>query len=194
MLDVNKVLEDKKEGKLYEAPFTGTLYFGVKDVNGSYDDSSQQRSHYSLSVQNLTNLPEDESSIDKPIEIKLPYSSDNETYTLLGSEGDDDYFSFSVTEEQVVRIDLSAISGTDTSIGVYDMNQFIPEDGVEGKGISEKEKKLIMDELFSGEEPVEPTYYANKGSASEEEALTFTAQPEGKYLLKITNKPSTFYF
>ena len=62
-LDVNKVLEDKKEGKLYEAPFTGTLYFGVKDVNGSYDDSSQQCSHYSLSVQNLTKLPEDESSI-----------------------------------------------------------------------------------------------------------------------------------
>ena len=91
-LDVNKVLEDKKEGKLYEAPFTGTLYFGVKDVNGSYDDSGQHRSHYSLSFQNLPTLPEDESSIDKPIEIKLPYSSDNETYRLLGSEGDDDYF------------------------------------------------------------------------------------------------------
>ena len=51
-----------------------------------------------------------------------------------------------------------------------------------------------MDELFSGKEPVEPTYYANKGSASTEEALTFTAQPESKYLLKVTNKPSTFYF
>ena len=56
-VDINKVLEDKKEGKLYEAPFTGTLYFGVKDVNGSYDDSNKKRSYYSLSVQNLPELP-----------------------------------------------------------------------------------------------------------------------------------------
>ena len=199
-VDINKVLEGKKEGKLYEAPFTGTLYFGVKDVNGSYDDSNKKRSYYSLSVQNLPELPEDESSIEKPIDIKLPYTSKNENYTLLGSKGDDDYFSFSVTEEQVVRVDLSAIPGTDTSIGVYDMNQFIPEevpvegDEGAGKGMSEEEKKLMIEELFSGEEPVEPTYFANKGSASEEEALTFTAQPEGKFLIKITNKPSTFYF
>ena len=76
------------------------------------------------------------------------------------------------------------------------MNQFFPEDGNENSGevLSAEEKKLMMDELFSGDEPVEPTYFANKGSASEEEALTFTAQPEGKFLIKITNKPSTFYF
>ena len=65
------MLEGQKEGKLFEVPSAGTLYFGVKDVNGSYDQSAKEQSHYSLSVQTLLELPEDESSFEQPIETKL---------------------------------------------------------------------------------------------------------------------------
>ena len=193
-VDINKVLEGQREGKLFQIPFAGTLFFGVKDVNGSYDQSAQKQSHYTLSVQTHTNLPEDESTVEKPIEIQLPYSSLGKNYTLIGSEGDDDYFTFTVDKEQVVKADLSAIPGSDTNISVYNLNMLIPEEAPEEESaekapsLTEEEIQAMINELFQGDEPLEPMYFANKGSVSEGESLTFTANPEEKYLLKVSNK------
>ena len=193
-IDINKVLKGQKEGKLFKVPYAGTLYFGMKDVNGSYDQSAKKQSHYSLSVQTLSELPEDESSFEQPIETKLPYSSAGKNYTLIGSEGDDDYFTFTVDKEQVVKADLSAIPGSDTNISVYDLNMLIPEEtpedenGETAPSLTDEEIQALISELFQGDEPVEPMFFANKGSVSEGESLTFSANPEGKYLLKVSNK------
>ena len=42
-------------------------------------------------------------------------------YTLIGMKADDDYFTFTVDKEQVVKANLSAIPGSDTNISVYDL-------------------------------------------------------------------------
>ena len=188
-------------------------------------------------------LPEDESSVENPIAIKLPYQTKNENYTLISSKGvedkvdedevvevdegsedevveadkvdegsedevvetdkveegsegeveevikgDDDFFTFSVAKEQVVRIDLSAIPGVDTSIGVYEMNYLVPED------VPEEEKAAMINEMLTGDEAMMPSYFSNNGTTSEEEALTFVAYPETDYLLKVTNKSIGGYY
>ena len=51
-----------------------------------------------------------------------------------------------------------------------------------------KKFSALISELFQGDEPIEPMFFANKGSVSEGESLTFSASPEGKYLLKVSNK------
>ncbi|MFE8701717.1 S8 family serine peptidase [Cytobacillus sp. FJAT-54145] len=180
-LDLNKVREGAKEGKLFEVPFTGELAVGVKEVNGSYDDSARNLSKYELSVSKVSELPKDESSIEAPISIDLPY--DKKEATLIGEDGDDDFYRFSVEEEQVVKIDLSGLPGVDTSIGVYMGDQFaLPED------MPEEERKVMLEEFFEGEYPMDPMYHANKAGKSEGESLVFTAMPGMEYYIRISNK------
>ncbi|MDX1807399.1 MAG: S8 family serine peptidase, partial [Paenisporosarcina sp.] len=65
--EVNDVGAGKIEGKLIQAPFDGTMAIGVKDVNGSYDDSGKKVSNYRLSIKRQAQLPEDDSTLDMPI-------------------------------------------------------------------------------------------------------------------------------
>ncbi|WP_313800946.1 S8 family peptidase [Cytobacillus sp.] len=184
-VDVNKVLNGKTEGKLYKVPSSGKLTFAVKDVNGSYDDSKSQLSKYNLSVKKYTELPKDESTLEAPIDLKLPYKSGKENFTLIGEEGDDDYYRFSVEEEQVVRIDLSGIPGVDTSISVYE--KWLSSEMAEG----EMQEAELPEEL--AQFPEEPSYYANNKGKSEGEILTFTANPETELLIKVSNKNSNYF-
>jgi len=185
-LEINKVLDGKSEGKLYKAPYTGKLAFGVKDVNGNYDDSKKQLSKYTLSVKKYLELPLDESTFEKPIKIELPYKS-KEEFRLIGEDGDNDYFSLSVEEEQVIKVDLSGIPGVDTSLSVYekfDMPTF--EDSELGKDIEFEIPSL-------NEEDMAPVFFVNNKGKSEGETLTFTAQPEVEYLIKVSNKDSNYF-
>ncbi|WP_066290239.1 S8 family peptidase [Bacillus sp. FJAT-29937] len=184
-LEVNDVMDGKTEGKLYKVPYTGTLSFGVKDVNGSYDDSKNQQSKYTLSVKKHTVLPADESTFDEPIKIELPYNSSKEKYTLIGEEGDNDYFNFSVEEEQVIKIDLSGIPGVDTSLSVYETFKMpSPEEGgMEG----EFELPVFK------EDERDPNFYANNKGKSEGETLSFLAQPGMDYSIKVSNKGSNYF-
>ncbi|WP_409973245.1 S8 family peptidase [Bacillus sp. Bva_UNVM-123] len=185
-LDINKVLAGQVEGKLYKAPYTGKLAFGVKDVNGNYDDSKKQLSKYTLSVKKYVDLPKDESTFEEPVKIELPYKS-KEEYRLIGEEGDDDYFSFTVDDEQAVKVELSGIPGVDTSLSVYEKYVMPPlEDGETGD-------YSTMEELVLKEEDLSPLYYANNKGKSEGELLTFIAQPEVEYLIKVSNKDGNYF-
>jgi subtilisin family serine protease len=178
-LDVNKVREGKEEGKLFTAPFDGILTFAVKDVNGSYDDSGRGLSKYTLTVEKTAELPADESSLETPKQIDLPYKGGNESFTLTGAKGDDDYYRFSVKEQEAVKINLGPIPGVDTSISVYTADQLYPQ--------TTEEKKAA-----GGDAPdvsqIDPAFYTNNGSYSEGETLTFMVDPEMQYVIKVSNK------
>ncbi|MDP4171927.1 MAG: S8 family peptidase, partial [Bacillota bacterium] len=184
-MDVNKVREGKKEGKLFEAPFSGTLLFGVKDVNDHYDDSSKSLSKFTLTTQKMNTAPEDESTIINPVQLEFPYQNTEQHFTLTGAGGDDDYYRFSVKEKQAVKINLSAIPGVDTSLGVYTADQFFPKDIDK---MSSEDKQAVMDRLVAGTDEIDPVFYANKGGYSEGESLTFSAEPDVSYIVKVSNK------
>ncbi|MEF7566048.1 S8 family peptidase [Bacillus infantis] len=190
-LDVNKVREGKKEGKFIDIPHSGTLSFGVKDVNGSYDDSGKRLSNYNLNVKKLKELPKDESSSEMPIDIQLPYDSKGKDYTLMaaGQEKDDDFYSFSVEEEQLVRISLSAIPGVDTSIGVYE----IGKDMIDLEGMSKEEQESLKKEIAKSQEEGEPVYYSNNKGKSEGETLSFIARPDMEYKVKASNEAVNYF-
>ena len=73
-------------------------------------------------------------------------------------------------------------------------NMLIPEETPEDENgeiapsLTDEENSALISELFQGDEPIEPMFFANKGSVSEGESLTFSASLEGKYLLKVSNK------
>jgi cell wall-associated protease len=192
IIDVNKVRENKTEGKLVKAPFTGTVAIGVKDANGSYDDSAKKLSQYELNVEKLTVLPEDESTAANPLKVDaLPYDSKN-SLTFLGENGDDDYLSFKAEgeEQQVIKITSTGVAGIDSTISVYPLDMIFPEDMGE---MSEEEKEQYVYELLEGEAPVEPMHYANSKGRGEGEVLTFTADPGMEYLIKTSSKKSNYY-
>ncbi|WP_409272355.1 S8 family peptidase [Neobacillus sp. SCS-31] len=191
MIDVNKVREGVKEGKFFEAPFSGTVLFGVKEVNGSYDDSARESAKFNLTVQKPDDLPEDESSLDKPIAIELPYDSGSKPMYLIGKDGDDDYYKFSVKEPQAVRIELSGVPGTDTSISLYPADMFFPPDFDK---LPAEEQKRILDALASGEMKADPMLYSNRGGHGAGESLNFSAVPEMTYIIKVSNKIDPNYF
>ncbi|MFC0475549.1 S8 family serine peptidase [Robertmurraya beringensis] len=66
--EINAVQEGKQEGKLFQAPFSGTLVFSVKDVNGSYDKSALKSSEFTLNVSKQIELPADHSDLLKPLD------------------------------------------------------------------------------------------------------------------------------
>lgn len=191
MIDVNKVREGVKEGKFFEAPFSGTVLVGVRDVNGNYDDSPRGGSKFTLTVQKAVELPEDESSLDKPIDIELPYDSGSKPLYLLGKDGDDDYYKFSVKEPQAVRIELSGVPGTDTSLSLYTADMFFPPDFDK---LPAEEQKMILDGLSSGEMKADPMVYSNRSGPGAGESLSFSAEPEMAYIIKVSNKIDTNYF
>lgn len=188
--EVNQTQEGTSEAKLVKAPFDGTVTIGVKDVNGSFDDSGKKASAYKISVAKVAELPVDESSVDNMTKIpSLPYKLET-PYTLVGETGDYDYFTFKVKEEQLVKIDMSAIPGLNTEIGVYNAASIFPE----GENLKEEEKIALLKQLFEGEEKLEPEYYANNAGAGKSEILAFTAQPDQEYIIKVAGDAFDFDF
>ncbi len=188
--DVNTVGAGKTEGKLVQAPFSGTVAIGVKDVNGNYDSSTSKRSNYSLSIETAKTLPEDDSSIDNMLKIDgLPYQSTGH-HTFTGEKEDNDYFTFEIDSEKAVKINLSGIPGIKPNLSVYKVDDILPLD--EEHPLTEEEKAEMLKVLLEGEEYNDPYAYSNGGATGEQVELSFAAQP-GTYILKASNK-STNYF
>lgn len=186
LTDINDVKEGKEEGKLIKAPFSGTVAIGVKDVNGSYDDSSSKQSSYTLKVDKLASLPEDESTLEAPIAISsLPFTQNNLVFT--GEEGEDDFFHFTSKEAQLMKFDISGIPGVDVSAHVYEKDQLFPP-VIEGEG--QPSTELPQVETVSEEMP--PLYSSNTGRIGESETLIFNTEADKEYYIKVTNKP-TYY-
>ncbi|WP_042350862.1 S8 family peptidase [Bacillus massiliigorillae] len=198
-LDINDSQDGSSEGKLLQAPFDGTMVIGVKDVNANFDDSGNKASSYKLSVTAAKELPKDESTIEQMIAIpSLPYNT-AKSYTLAVKNGDFDYFTLKVKEEQMIRVNLSEIPGLNTDISVYNLNNIIPEDatGENGEPLSPQAKLDMLKVYLEGEESGGPEFYANNGKIGQGELLTFTAQADQEYIIKIGANAydyNTFYF
>jgi cell wall-associated protease len=186
--DINGVREGKAEGKLIKAPFSGVVAIGVKDVNGSFDDSSAALSKYSLSLKRMAELPNDQSTIETPTIMEtIPYEI-NETFT--GEDGDDDYFTLSVPEKQVIKMETSSVPGVNSNISIY------PEEvlGYVNQKDSSEEAKVGAAHDISLEDQIQPMVLADAKGKSEGEILSFVAEPGLKYVVKISNKPTNRYY
>ncbi|MFJ5623502.1 S8 family peptidase [Peribacillus loiseleuriae] len=189
-IEVNKAGAGKTEAEMVQAPFSGTIAIGVKDVNGNYDSSSSKQSNYSLSVQTAKALPEDDSSIENMIKIdSLPYQSSGK-HTFTGDKEDNDYFTFEIDGEKAVKITLSGVPGVNPNLSVYKVDDILPSN--EGNGMTEAEKAGILKNLLEGEEYNDPYAYSNSGGTSEPVELSFAADP-GTYILKTSNKASNYF-
>lgn len=182
--DVNDVTEGKTEGKLIQAPFSGTVAIGIKDVNGSYDDSSAKQSHATLKVQKLDQLPDDESTISEPIAIEsLPFSKDG--LYLTDEKGDEDYFHFTSKDAQFMKFSTTGIPGVDIGLAVYEKEQlFPPVTDDNGNPLPSGETEEV------NPEDVSPLSSSNTGGYGASETVTFQTEPNKEYYLKVTSKSS----
>ncbi|RDI40165.1 S8 family peptidase [Falsibacillus pallidus] len=190
-IKVNNVREGKTEAKYMEAPFSGTLLVSVKDVNGSYDDTSARKSNYTLNVTVGNGAYEDESSLETPVEINaLPYNSKETPMYFMGDaeNGDDDYFHFKVDEQQMVKINLSGIAGVDSNLSVFTADQL----GF-GTGDEPKEGEVEKADAAAEKHVIDPMYYQNSGGAGEGETLVFQADPDMDYYVKASNNPNNYF-
>lgn len=157
--DVDQTTASGQEGYLYTASEAGTLVIGVKDTNGNY--SAAGKSAFTLQAEKRGPITPDQATSEKPIAItSLPYTKNN--FTLYsGEEGvpDSDFFTFSVEEEKLVSLSVSALPGVNSAINVY-----VEEEG---------EEYSIID---GNSQPV------NKG-----ETVSFQAVPGMNYRIEVTN-------
>lgn len=188
--EINDVNEGKTEAKLIQAPFSGTVAIGVKDVNGSYDDSIKKQASITLQVDKLAQLPEDESTLEAPVEIAdKPFNKEN--LFMTGEKGDADYFHFSSKEAQLMKFDVTGIPGVDISAGVYEKDQLFPPvgEGTEPPLPIDVPKEEVpqpnLDEM-------PPLYSSNNGGIGEGETLSFQTEPNKDYYLKVSNKISVY--
>ncbi|MBA9026703.1 S8 family peptidase [Peribacillus huizhouensis] len=189
-IDVNTVGAGKTEGKLVQAPFSGTVAIGVKDVNGNYSSATSKRSNYSLTVETAKTLPEDDSSIEEMIKIdSLPYQS-NGRHTFTGDKEDNDYFTFEIESEKAVKINLTGIPGIKPNLSVYKVDDIFPPD--EEDLLTDEEKAEMLRLILEDEEYNDPYAYSNSGAAGDAVELSFAAQP-GTYILKASNKPTNYF-
>ena len=183
--EVNQTQDGSSEAKLIQAPFDATVVIGVIDVNASFDDSGSKRSIYKLTVNKAAKLPEDETTIENMIQVnRLPYKLP-QPFTLAGEQGDYDYFKLKVDKQQLVQINLSAIPGLNTDIGVYNLANFFPEESAEEEQMSEADKQVLLKELLEGEGAIKGEFYANSNGTSQGETLTFVAEPDQEYIIKV---------
>ncbi|WP_144697763.1 S8 family peptidase [Fictibacillus phosphorivorans] len=191
--EVNQVREGKPEGKLLEIPYSGTLAIGIKDANGSFDDSGKGLSHFKLNIERSNELAEDGVDVENPLVVdSFPYSSKGKALTFTGEEGDEDYFKISVDEKQMVRVKTSAVPGIDASLNVYLNEQFFPPtEGEDGEGEEGEEKTsgtmAAKPSHEDEEEFLEPMYYSNSRGYGEGETLVFEAEPGIEYLVATSN-------
>lgn len=186
-VDVNKQEAGKTEGKLIQAPFTGTMAIGISDINGNYDESPAKRSTFRLAIQRSAEMPGDESTMEAPIEVKtLPYTS--EALTFMGENGDDDYFRFKTGDETAARVTLSGIAGIDSNIQVYDlsMSNGAGQQGESGAADNSSNQPnpdtLPVDQLPS-------VAQMDRNGIGAGEKLSFAVTPNTEYLVKVSSKP-----
>ena len=175
--DINDTQDGTVEGKLVTAPEDGTVAIGVKDVNGSYNASSA----YTLSVEKTTQLPEDESSVDNMVAIgSLPYELP-QAFTLVGEETDNDYFTLKVSQDQLVKLNMSGIPGLNTQISVFNTSNYFSEDDA----MSDEMKKEMLVEILEGEGAY-GDFVGNKNGIGQGESLTFPAEANQEYIVKVS--------
>lgn len=198
LTDVNEVKEGKTEAKLIQAPFSGTVAIGVKDVNGNYVDTKNSQSTFTLQVDKLASMPADESTVEAPIEIATWPFSQSDLY-ITGEEGDNDFFHFTSKEAQLLKFDVTGIPGVNISASVYEKDQLFPPVGEEGTDYSTIDVPTETGDMKEGEEPKQPSiddipalYTSNLGGVGEGETLSFQVDPEKEYYLKVTNKQSSY--
>ena len=195
IIDVNDEREGKTEAKLIQAPFTGEVAIGVKDSNGSFDDSTKKGSNYELKISKYQELPEDESSLETPIEVAaLPFTS--KPAYLTGEKGDEDFFHVKATDARLMKIDVSGIPGINIALNVYEKEQLFPtpEEPESGETpASEQEVPSENPAPVEGEEEAIPALYmSNNGGVGEGESLYFMSEPEKEYYVSVTSKQMSY--
>ncbi|WP_050616485.1 S8 family peptidase [Bacillus testis] len=178
--EVNETQDGSVEAKLIQAPFDGTVAIGVKDVNGNYDDSGREASSYTLSVETADQLPADESSTDRMIDVDpLPYKTP-QPFTIAGENGDYDYFKLKVKEKQSVKVDMSGIAGLNTAIELYNISAL-----TEDQEMTAEEKQAFLKETLEGEDSYMWDMMADRKGIGQGEKLNFTAEPDQEYIIKV---------
>lgn len=170
-IKVNDVRAGKQEGYLYKAEQAGTLLIGVKDHNGAY--SLRGNSNYVFTVQTTNELPIDSLDMDNAHHIQqFPFSTAGQNYTLLSADqqGDEDYFTFSVTEPTTLKFDLTSIPGVNTAMEVY-----------------LKEDLAASTEQIEDEGHEASPLQSSSSFKSDGLSLIFDAQPNDEYVLKVSN-------
>ncbi|WP_153126656.1 S8 family serine peptidase [Peribacillus tepidiphilus] len=179
LTELNDVSAGVEEGKLIQAPFSGMVAIGVKDVNGSYDDSSRKQSYYRLTISKSKELPVDDSTFDAPVRISsFPYMSNNMQF--IGEKGDDDFFIFKTNDEQIMKISINGVPGVDSHLSVYNK---------ESLGIPAEEIPAVSPNF----EEMGPDFHKNSGGVGEGETAVFPVSANTEYILRISSKRDNFF-
>ncbi|MGD6894607.1 S8 family serine peptidase [Bacillus infantis] len=175
--EINDAKAGGTEGHLLTVMRDGQLAIGVSDANGQYDDSKDKQSRYELKIKVAEEPPADLTSEDKPAAVSaLPWRGKDDTLFSVGEEKDEDFYSLKLTEPQAVRVQLKALPGVNTGIGVYMKAELEPGTLPEGEAA-----------------PLEPVAYANSKGIGQGEELVFQAEKGVEYLVKVTNQPEPGY-
>jgi serine protease len=179
---VDESLNGKQEAGFFTAKEAGTLYIGVKDVYGHYSNAST----FTLTVTKEKEMIIDNVTAFEPIVInKLPFTStDASTLTFAvdaeAKEADKDYFRFTVEEPTMVKFDLSAVPGINSSVGVYFEQDFLMP----------APPNLPPGAIWQ----VPMIQYVNSNGMGEGEKVTFEAMPGMSYLIEVSAEPRSDYW
>lgn len=190
IMTINNAKQGKREAITLQAEEDTVLAIGVKDTYGHYGGNETEKSEALLNVTIPTELPIDSNTFDNPTKLlNLPFETVTETLFLEDfTSSDDDFFTFTVDEPQMVKMKVGAIPGVDASIAVYDSNMFfIDEDRT-----SEEAKELAR-EMFASEFYQYPLAYVNNAGMDSDETLIFQAEPNVEYYVNVSNS-SNFFF
>ncbi|MFK2826376.1 S8 family peptidase [Bacillus sp. B190/17] len=159
----NKGRAGEKEGYLFTAEEKGTLFIGIKDVNGNYNVSGL--SNYTFIGEKFGKLKADPDTTEKPIEVtSLPYTKGD--FTLFPEEegaADYDHYTIAVDEPKVLSVSLSALPGVNSALKL----------------------SILLDEEGTKEEEIAK---ADDQGISRGEMLSFKAVPGVKYQITVTNE------
>ncbi|GMB09336.1 S8 family serine peptidase [Thermolongibacillus altinsuensis] len=170
-INVNDTRAGEVEGKLFTAKENGTLVIGAADANGNY--SLQGKSSYTLTLQKFAELADDGVTKENPLVIEqLPFDMDGLTFLPEqdAKEADKDYFTLTVTEPTTVKLNLSAVPGVNSSLGVYFAEEFY-------RAAEEQKYKPY------------PMFVSNANGSGQGETLTFEAMPGMEYIIEASSEP-----
>ncbi|WP_170008286.1 S8 family peptidase [Bacillus fonticola] len=190
--DVNKVTEGGEEGLLYEAPRDGNAYIGIRDVNGSFDDSDARANSFELSFSRVSQQPTDGSS-DQQLAVfeEIPGSIEDTFYSAdTETEVDDDYYQITSDKDQVIKVDLSGVPGVDGNIEVYNGEEYAQYlEMLEEVPVEEEAPFPGTGEIYT---PY-PIAQTNSAGAGEDESLTFEAGAGESFVVKVSNEATYFF-
>ncbi|GAA0315614.1 hypothetical protein GCM10008967_02720 [Bacillus carboniphilus] len=182
--EINNVAENLAEGTLVKIPFSGPMAVSVVELNGNYDDSEAERVSYSLDVNVASDLPEEElTSFSNPTKVTLPFSGKG---TLVSEDfklAAEDFYKVEVNEQQVVRVELSAVPGINSALSVY----------FEDEMLLKELEQIPADKRAEIDFPLYPIMVANNNGYGEGEVLTFEAMPGESYIIKVTNDAPNYF-